>query len=111
MDAEGANVRRISFDVSYCDSPSWSLHGQIAFTARVPGGFDIFVKDLETGLQHQITGSSGINETPRWSPDGRHIVFASNRTGSFDIYTMDANGDRVQRLTKGGNNYLPAWSR
>lgn len=110
MDAEGANVRRITYDVSYCDSPTWSQHGQIAFTARVPGGFDIFVKDLNSGVQNQVTRNSGINETPRWSPDGRHLIFASNRTGSFDIYTMDADGERVQRLTSGGNNYLPAWS-
>ncbi len=110
MDAEGANVRRITYDVSYCDSPTWSQDGRIAFTARVPGGFDIFVKDLTSGVQNQITRASGINETPRWSPDGRHLVFASNRTGSFDIYTMDADGGRVQRLTRGGNNYLPAWS-
>ncbi len=111
MDAEGANVRRITYDVSYCDAPTWSQQGQIAFTARVPGGFDIFVKDLKSGAQNQLTRNSGINETPRWSPDGRHLVFASNRTGSFDIYTMDADGERVQRLTRGGNNYLPAWSR
>ncbi|HET6279119.1 MAG TPA: Tol-Pal system beta propeller repeat protein TolB [Candidatus Polarisedimenticolia bacterium] len=111
MDAEGANVHRITYDVSYCDSPSWSQHGQIAFTARVPGGFDIFVKDLSSGVQTQLTRNSGINETPRWSPDGRHLVFASNRTGSFDIYTMDADGGRVKRLTHGGNSYLPAWSR
>lgn len=111
MDAEGANVRRITYDVSYCDAPSWSPNGQIAFTARVPGGFDIFVKDLASGVQNQITRNSGINETPRWSPDGRHLAFASNRTGSFDIYTMDADGGRVKRLTRSGNNYLPAWSR
>jgi Tol biopolymer transport system component len=38
-------------------------------------------------------------------------VFASNRTGNFDIYTMDVDGSRLRRLTHGGNSYSPAWSR
>jgi TolB protein len=77
----------------------------------VPGGFDIFVKDLASGVQNQLTRDSGINETPRWSPDGRHLAFFFNDTATTEIYTMDADGGRVQRLTRGGNNYLPAWSR
>lgn len=34
-----------------------------------------------------------------WSPDGQHIVFYSDRAGSFDIYTMTSEGDSVRRLT------------
>ena len=59
----------------------------------------------------QLTQSTNINEWPRWSPDGRHLAFASNRTGNFDIYTMDADGSHVRRLTRGGNSFSPAWSR
>jgi Tol biopolymer transport system component len=38
-------------------------------------------------------------------------VFASDRSGGSDIYTMDANGDHVRRLTRGGSNQMPSWSR
>ncbi len=119
MDADGGNVRRLSFEVSYCDSASWSpLGDKIVFTGRVPGGFDLYIKEMSkqtpgeiaTGPIGRLTENSNINEWPRWSPDGRHIVFASNRTGNFDIYTMDADGSNVRRLTHGGNSFSPAWS-
>lgn len=114
MDATGSSVRRLTSELSYCDAPSWSIAApdeMIAFTARVPGGFDIYVQNLKTGTLSRLTDGSDINEWPRWSPNGRHIVFASNRSGSFDVYTMDVNGDHVRRLTRGGSNSSPSWSR
>ncbi len=120
MGADGSNVQRLTFEFSYCDAPSWSPDGtRIAFTARVPGGFDIHVQTLSVqtgglpqgGTLRRLTENTGINECPRWSPDGRHLVFASDRTGSSDIYTMDADGTHVRRLTRTGNSQSPSWSR
>ena len=59
----------------------------------------------------RLTDNSNINEWPRFSPDGKHLAFASNRTGNFDIYTMDLDGAHVRRLTHGGNSSSPSWSR
>jgi Tol biopolymer transport system component len=48
-----------------------------------------------------------------WSPDGTKIVFASDRSGFFRLYVMDADGHNVREMTHsdnpGGNAY-PAWS-
>jgi len=38
-----------------------------------------------------------INASPGWSPDGRRIVFSSDRNGDNEIYIMDANGDNVRQ--------------
>jgi hypothetical protein len=50
-------------------------------------------------------------QNPSWSPDGRHIVFSSNRIGSIQIYSIDYDGSHLRRLTSKGENKLPNWSR
>jgi TolB protein len=57
----------------------------------------------------QLTHSEGRNENPSWAPDGRHLVFASTRTGKSQIYTMLADGTQVKPLTAQGDNRSPVW--
>jgi Tol biopolymer transport system component len=65
------------------------------------------VRDVRT-----IVWQPGIkNAYPRWSNDGRSILFQSNRSGRWQIYVMDADGGRVRALTSGdSNNNFPDWS-
>ncbi|MDR1049959.1 MAG: hypothetical protein LBP95_02540 [Deltaproteobacteria bacterium] len=91
--------------------PSWSPKGdKIAFVYRER---DICVVNPDgTGLI-QLTGGQGRNMHPSFSPDGRMIVFSSDRGGRSQLYVMSANGDRQQPLMpdfKGGSQSLPAWS-
>ena len=47
----------------------------------------------------------------RWSPDGKKIVFSSDREGNLHIFTMDPDGSGAKRLTTEGSfNANPAWS-
>lgn len=111
MDSDGLNVRRVSSDGNYSDSAAWSPRGdKLAYVSRVERRFQILVRDVGTGAVAPIT-SQGNNENPRFSPDGRHLVFASDRAGSYDIYTMATDGSDVRRLTKGGDAFTPDWSR
>ena len=47
----------------------------------------------------RLTNNSAVDSRPVWSPDGRRIVFSSNREGKNEIYVMDADGSNVKRLT------------
>jgi TolB protein len=111
MDAEGLNPRRISTGEAYADAAAWSPKGdKIAYAARVDGLFEITVVDVASGIATRITRREGNSENPRWSPDGRHLVFSSNRAGSYDLYTMRSDGTGVRRLTRGGDCITPDWS-
>jgi len=58
----------------------------------------------------QLTHDSGRNDFPSWSPDGRHLVFQSDRQGKWQIWSMLADGTQQQALTKSGENTQPNWS-
>ena len=51
-------------------------------TPRAPGpGYDIKVLELATGQVRQLTFGEGTNESPAFSPNGRHLAFTSTRAG------------------------------
>ncbi|HTM57993.1 MAG TPA: hypothetical protein VL123_06215, partial [Candidatus Udaeobacter sp.] len=111
MDRDGGNVRRLTFDASYTDSPAWSPKGdRIAFVARTSDGFEIDVCKADgSDLRHVVTG--GSNENPHWSPDGRHLLFASNRGGATGLYVSDLDDRPPRKLDLGALvASSPAWS-
>ncbi|RLD25626.1 MAG: hypothetical protein DRI75_13045 [Bacteroidetes bacterium] len=52
-----------------------------------------------------------VDGYPMLSPDGRKIVFTSNRTGTYQIYLCDSDGSNIVQLTNSiGSNASPVWS-
>lgn len=113
MDRDGLNLRRVSFEGSYNDSPSWSpspQQSELAYASRIERGpFDIVVHDFSTRQTRQLTTGRGSNESPSWAPNGLHLVFTSNRTGSEQIFAMNRDGSNLRQLTEEGANTMPRW--
>ncbi len=118
MDADGSNVRRVTFAGRYNASPAWSPDGKrIAFAGWDKNHFDIFLMD-GNGLNlsrlttaPKVSGRLSNNEDPTFSPDGRHIMFISDRTGKKQIYIVNLDGSNERRLTFDNFNYFkPKWS-
>ncbi len=81
---------------------------EIAF---VSGG-DIWSVGAEGGAARLLVSHPANEAKPLFSPDGRHLAFASNRTGTGDIYLLELESGVLRRLTHDDSNeQLDAWSR
>jgi Tol biopolymer transport system component len=64
---------------------------------------DLYTIPIGGGSATRITSGSGFDGQPRFSPDGKAIVFVSDRTGSENLWLVDPDGQHVRPLTRGPN--------
>ena len=62
-------------------------------------GGDIYISSISGGTARKLTSSSGVEEFPRISPDGKLIAFTAEYDGNYDIYIMPIDGGEPKRLT------------
>lgn len=99
------------------------LSGTLVFESDTAGRPGLYTLDLVRGAVTRLTGDGTATEqTPRWSPDGRQVVFASNRahysstaresgTPDLDIWIVNADGTNARRLTTDpAQDSDPAWT-
>jgi TolB protein len=115
MGADGLNVRRLTFE-SRNTTPRWRplpYGDKILVTSEIGGIFQIAIIDTNGDNFIQLT-TQGENRDATWSPDGLHIVFASDRRGGrgrFEIYTMDWDGNSQRPLHSSWTpGKEPSWS-
>ena len=103
----------VYFDIlkQYEMDPDWQPgEGAIAFQQREISHWEIFVVNPDGSGLHALTKppfplaeSLPSNVSPAWSPDGRRVVYLSNRTpddsaGEWGVWVMDADGGNQRRL-------------
>lgn len=118
-DRNSGSFREVSSKFAPRGAASASLSPDGRLVAWVPdmrGRLPIIVTDIQSGESTDLTpGVLANNETPRWSPDGKQIAFASARGGEMDqrndIYVMDADGKNVRNLSLNPmEDFDPKWS-
>lgn len=88
----------------WISNPSISPDGNtIAFSYKG----EIFTVSEKGGQAFQITSNDSYDSNPVWSPDGKRIVFLSNREGSDDLFITSAIGGTPKRLTTYSGNETP----
>ncbi|HUN23572.1 MAG TPA: protein kinase [Anaerolineales bacterium] len=91
--------------------PNWSPDGRwlVYNTLRPDGNPDqIFRIPAEGGKPEQMT-AEGLNGRPVYAPNGKLIVFNSDRDGYWLLYSMLPDGSNQQKLTRLGNTQRPDW--
>jgi TolB protein len=77
----------------------------------VNGNTDLYRVSASGGRPQRLTNAPGIDTGGSYSPDGRRIVFESDRGGSQQLYLMNADGSGQRRISFGSGQYgTPAWS-
>jgi Tol biopolymer transport system component/rhodanese-related sulfurtransferase len=112
MNADGSDAKLVT-QLPTSDGramrPSWSPDGtRLAFqVSKVDTDpsihiSHIYVLELETGAVTKLAAhdSTYLDEAPAWFPDGKRIVFQSDRTGTMQLWVMNADGTGARQLTK-----------
>lgn len=74
---------------------------RLAFIARVSGNTDVYVRSADGARVSRITDDPATDASPCWTPDGRAIVFLSNRGNRWDLYEAPADGSQtIRRLSE-----------
>ena len=73
---------------------------------------DLYTMPIAGGKATRLTSGMGFDAQPRFSPDGRKVVFVSDRSGGENVWIQSLDGKDTTQVTKGNNNsYVsPEWT-
>jgi len=114
MDLATKNLRRVTQHYALDVDPSINSDGSMmTFLSNRSGRAHIYTLDPR-GKEKSVKRISFVgmfNATPRFSPDGKEIVFSSWLDNRFDLFKINPDGTGLSRLTKDfGSNESPAYS-
>jgi Tol biopolymer transport system component/predicted Ser/Thr protein kinase len=103
----------VTFAADYAAFPAIAPRGKLAFV-RAANDTNLWKAPLgPSGARPiRIVASTQEENDPSFSPDGKRIAFASDRSGSFEIYACDADGSNQLQLTtmRASSAGTPRWS-
>jgi Tol biopolymer transport system component len=93
---EAAKARPLTGDGFWKADPAFSPDGRtLAYSSDRGGTHDIWLRDLESGHDRQLTRFKDAALSAAWSPDGRRIAFLSQNGG---LHTVDVATGDIRRI-------------
>jgi TolB protein len=106
MRADGSDVTQVSH-MNESRFPDWSPAGnQIVYSSQG----DIYVLDVITGEEKNLTNSPEWDEQPKISPSGRQIAWLIGSESDFQLNVMDMDGTNRLKVTHAGKVFDAEWS-
>jgi Tol biopolymer transport system component len=136
MNIDGTGLKQITHDLGY-DGGAWfspdskklvwrasrpksdedvkTYKELLAKGLVMPTQMEVFIANADGSDVHQITNIGKANWAPNFTPDGRHIIFASNheceRGFPFNLYLINLDGSGLEKISHdGGFDAFPAFS-
>jgi len=122
MNSDGSNLKRLTIDSTFDDSPAISPDGsQVAFlTARHDPDpqfpnlkYEIYIINSNGSNLRRLTNTEAAEDHPAWSPDGTKLIFDADYDGDgfYEIHTINSDGSNLTRLTFNPfNDQFADWS-
>jgi tricorn protease len=116
----GGTAERLTSGVGSESNPIFSPDGNwIAFTGEYDGNVDVFVVPAQGGEPRRVTFHPGNDAVINWMPDGKSVVFLSNRASGMPVpmmYTMPVTGEGLPTelpfpMAGGGASFAPDGAR
>lgn len=114
MNVDGTNQRAVSNSLVRCSPPILSNNGtKIAFTTYDNNYYNnLYIIDIDGQNQKLLSKAKQFCGSPVWSPDDNRITFVKNDnnvSGTYDIYSIKADGSNEIRLTNKNDNFSPQY--
>lgn len=127
MKPDGSDLRQHTHSGTVCTFPTYSPDmSRIAYrkVTNTPGlqwdlseavrNSEVFVAKVDGSNEKNVTNNAAFDGWPVWSPDGKSIAFASNRSGPANhaqIYVVNPDGTGLRRISSLPGSYAqPSWS-
>jgi Tol biopolymer transport system component/DNA-binding winged helix-turn-helix (wHTH) protein len=88
----------------------WTPDGRLVYGSQASGNVDVWITTADGKQQQQLTRDTQNDIMPAVTPDGRYIVFVSDRAGGRKIWRMEIDGGGLKQLTRGQSDNFPSLS-
>jgi Tol biopolymer transport system component len=120
MNADGSAQTNVTNNRAFDRSPTFGADGdKIAYDSNLSTGVDnptgdteIFTVNLDGTDLRQLTNNTARDLHPDYAPDGRKLAFVSDRDFAPGVYTMNADGSKQRKSSRGSGVAFasPGWS-
>ncbi|MBA3515268.1 MAG: PD40 domain-containing protein [Pyrinomonadaceae bacterium] len=103
-------ARQIASGTGRLHDVAWTHDGKVVYVSYASDGSNVWVWEPTAQASRQLTRDARNVHGLAVSPDGRHLVFSSDRANTFNLWRMKLSGGEFVRLTSGEGDVSPRFS-